>query len=99
MKVARRRQSVLRDVLVEMLDRLRPGAFRPDLRGERLLAEVQVLEATGGLVPLDGALVGDASEIGAVMRVYSSWMRAVSSAALAAAISACVRLRAARASS
>jgi hypothetical protein len=80
LKVARRRQSVLRDVLVEMLDRLRPGAFRLDLRGERLLAEVQALEATGGLVPLDGALVGDASEIGAVMREHRVWPAAVAAA-------------------
>lgn len=80
MRVARRRQSVLRDVLVEMRDRLRPGAFRPDLRGALLLAEVQVLEASGGLVPLDGALVGDASEIGAVLREHGVWPAAVADA-------------------
>lgn len=80
MKVARRRQSVLRDALVEMRDRMRPGAFKPDLRGELLLAEVEALEATGGLVPLDGALVSDASAIGAVLREHGVWHKTVSEA-------------------
>jgi len=78
--VARRRQSVLRDVLVEMRDRLRPGVFRPDMRGELLLVEVQAMEASGRLVPLDGALVGDASEIGAVLRDHGVWPAAVADA-------------------
>lgn len=78
--MAARRQSVLGDVLMEMRDRLRPGFFRPDMRGELLLAEVQALEASGGLVPQDGALVGDASEIGAVLREHGVWSAAVAGA-------------------
>ncbi len=73
MHIARRRLSVLLETLQEMHGRLKPAALRFDMRGQSLLAEVSELEASGGLVNVNGALVGDTSEIGEVLMECGVW--------------------------
>jgi hypothetical protein len=69
MKVLQRQRSELRAQLLAMLERLRPGLWRAEDDGLRLLADIEGMERDGLLVPDGAALVGREhhTEIGQVL--------------------------------